>query len=188
MPPTPAWLARLPQIRAALARLDTPVLGRAEVEKLFGLRRRQALRLLTPLVRLQAGRTGLVERAALLAWLDSLQGKKPVVLEAARRQKLDRSLELQLATLAREAEAHRRPVALPQTGEDGGSWPPGVNLVPGELRIRYSGAEDLLGRILALTELAAADPDRFAAQLESLGLANPPESQSENEEKDEAKP
>ena len=38
-------------------------------------------------------------------------------------------------------------------------------MTPGELCIRYVGPEDLLGRILALTELAAADPDRFAARL-----------------------
>ncbi len=173
MPAAPTWLPRLAEIRAALEQLDVPVLGRAEIERLFGLRRRQALRLLSPLATLEAGRTGLVERQALLAWLDSLAAKKSVALEIGRRQKLDRSLKLHLQTLARQAEARRRAVELPEPVDEE-NWPAGVTLASlsedgGELRIRYRRAEDLLGRVLALTELAAQDPGRFAARVEKHG-------------------
>lgn len=170
MPPAPAWLARLPAIRAALVGLDVPVLGRAEVEKLFGLRRRQALRLLAPLAELQAGRTGLVRRDALLAWLDALQGKKAVILEQARRQKLHAALDARLGELARE-KAAARPIAIPAPSPEGaGSWPPGVGLTaPGEIRIHFSTAEDLLGRVLLLAEQAAWDPEGFAAFIAAAG-------------------
>ena len=192
MPPAPAWLSRLPEIRATLERLDTPVLGRAEIEKLFGLRRRQALRLLAPLATLEAGRTALVPRARLLAWLDSLAGKKTVALEQARRCRLDAALDTQLETLAREAKARRRVVDLPEPAADGESWPSGISLsAPGELRIRYERAEDLLGRVLALTELAAGDPDRFAARVEAQPRAEKGRGRGqyvEQEDEREAKP
>ena len=170
MPAACTWLPRLAAIRAALEGMDVPVLGRAEIEKLFGLRRRQALRLLAPLATLEAGRTGLIQRQALLDWLDSLAGKKSVVLEITRRQKLDRSLDAHLQILAREAESRRRAVVLPEPANDEKGWPAGVSLpAPGELRIRYERAEDLVGRILLLTELAAEDPGRFAARVEKHG-------------------
>ncbi len=173
MPPAPAWLHRLAEIRAALERMDVPVLGRAEVETLFGLRRRQALRLLAPLATLEAGRTGWVERERLLGWLDGLQGRKSVVLEQARRQRLDEALDRRLGELARARAREKelgRPVALPAPGPgNAGPWPPGVTLAAAEggaeLRIRFSTAEDLLGRVLLLAEQAAGDPEAFAARL-----------------------
>ncbi len=173
MPPAPAWLARIPAIRAALEGMDAPVLGRAELEKLFGLRRRQALRLLSPLATLEAGRTGWVERERLLGWLGGLQGKKSVVLEQARRQRLDEALDRRLGELAREKTRDRdlaRPVALPAPAPDGaGPWPPGIRLAAAEgsaeLRIRFTTPEDLLGRVLLLAEQAAGDPEAFAARL-----------------------
>ena len=181
MPAAFTWLPRLAEIRAVLAGMDAPVLGRLEVERLFGLRRRQALRLLSPLATLEAGRTGLVRRETLLEWLDGLAAKKSVALEITRRQKLDRSLDNQLQALARQAEARRRAVAVPESdGVDEDAWPAGVTLTHlsengGELRIRYEYAEDLLGRVLALTELAAEDPDRFAARVEKHGAGREPE-------------
>lgn len=166
MPPAPAWLARIPHILAALEQLDIPVLGRAEIELLFRLRRRQALRLMGPLTGLQAGRTGLVERTALLSWLEALNRKKPAVLEQARKQKLHAALAVHLETLVREAES-RRTITPPPAAQRDHGWPPGVTARDGVLQIRYAGLEDLLGSILVLTEQAAENPERFAARLEA---------------------
>jgi hypothetical protein len=45
MPAKPEWLLRLPDIRAELEHLDVPVVDRAGIERIFGLRRRRAIEL-----------------------------------------------------------------------------------------------------------------------------------------------
>ena len=46
MPAKPEWLLRLPEIRAELEHLDVPVVDRAGIEHIFGLKRRRAIELL----------------------------------------------------------------------------------------------------------------------------------------------
>jgi hypothetical protein len=48
MPAKPEWLLRLPEIRAELEHLEVPVVDRSGVERIFGLKRRRAIELLTP--------------------------------------------------------------------------------------------------------------------------------------------
>lgn len=161
MPAAPAWHGRLPQIRAALDRFDRPVLDRATLEELFGLGRRQTIRLMASLGGHLAGKTFLVETASLKARLDELAGKRPVSLEIARKQRLTDALRVF------EREALPRTVVLdPPPPTPVSQWPEGISLsAPGEFRIAFRTPEDLLGRILALTEAAAADYEGFVARL-----------------------
>jgi hypothetical protein len=46
MPAKPAWLLKIPEIIRMLEAFDVPVVDRAIIERLFGLRRRQAIELL----------------------------------------------------------------------------------------------------------------------------------------------
>ena len=72
MPAKPEWLLRLPDIRAELEHLDVPVVDRAGIERIFGLKRRRAIELLHQFGGYQAGRTFLVERRGLLQALEAL--------------------------------------------------------------------------------------------------------------------
>jgi hypothetical protein len=171
MPAIPAWHGRIPAIRATLDRLDQPLLDRAAIETLFGLGRRQAIRLLAALGAHQAGKTFLVTREALVEYLDALASERPIASEIARRSRVRDAL-LALAAESRaalpepnQAAALAMPVAAPpRTGREG--WPEGVSIDrPGELLIRFASAEELLGRIFALTEAAAADFAGFMGRI-----------------------
>ena len=171
MPAAPAWHGRIPAIRATLDQLDTPLLDRAAIETLFGLGRRQAIRLLATLGGHQAGKTFLVTREALVQYLDALATRRPIISEIARRSRVRDALlmieaEAQASVpSARQEKALAMPVAAPpQSGRE--SWPEGVSLDrPGELRIRFQSAEELLGRIFALTEDAATDFESFMGRI-----------------------
>jgi hypothetical protein len=163
MPARPIWHSRLPEIREALDRMATPVLDRAALESLFGLGRRQTIRLMSTFGGHLAGKTFLIETAALKERLDALLEKRPVSTEIARKERLADSLR----AFEREGRPRSTPIAPPQPGAtevDG--WPEGMALAgPGEFRIAFRTPEELLGRILALTEAAAEDYDAFVARL-----------------------
>jgi hypothetical protein len=57
MPAKALWLLQIPEIVALLETFDVPVVDRAVIERLFGLRRRRAIELLHRFGGYQAGRT-----------------------------------------------------------------------------------------------------------------------------------
>lgn len=159
MPPRPPWHARAAQIRKDVETLRVPVLDRYLIEQLFGIERRTAQRLLRTLEGHVSAQTAIVTREAVLVMLDDLLAQKPIAAEAARKQRLAAALE----DLEQEAEPKATPIATITVTEE--AWPEGVSLsAPDALSIRFTGPENLLGRILALTELAAADYAAFAEQ------------------------
>src|ERR1017187_9399164 len=88
MPAKPEWLLRLPDIRAELEHLDVPVVDRAGIERIFGLKRRRAIELLHQFGGYQAGRTFLLDRARLLEALHSLESREDYSVEKRRRERL----------------------------------------------------------------------------------------------------
>jgi hypothetical protein len=72
MPAKAAWLLRIPDIVALLESFVVPVVDRAIVERLFGLRRRRAIELLHRFGGYQAGRTFLIDRKILIEQLQRL--------------------------------------------------------------------------------------------------------------------
>ena len=92
-----------------LADIRLPVIDRAAVERLFGLRRRQAIELLNRLGGYQAGRTFVIGREQLIAQLDSIAAGAEYQQEAARRERLTASIEKIQRT--RQSEAVRIPVS-----------------------------------------------------------------------------
>src|SRR5664280_3926298 len=105
MPAKPEWLLRLPEIRAELEHLDVPVVDRAGIERLSGLRRRRAIELMHEFGGYQAGRTFLLDRVRLLEALQSLESREDYTAEKRRRERLrdvvEASREHMLATRVR---------------------------------------------------------------------------------------
>jgi hypothetical protein len=168
MPATPGWHAHLPTIRRTLAAMTaTPWLDRAAIERLFGLRARQANYLMRGLPGRRFGTAFVIDREALLAHLDTLA--EPRGLAAAPTQRKASVLEA-----IQELRAAPRPRAIapvlpapPPPGAKGTSLPSGVRLTaPGELTLSFASPEQLLGQILALAQAASAHFAGFAASLE----------------------
>src|SRR5665811_2500757 len=93
MPAKPEWLLRLPEIRSELEHLAVPIVDRAGIERIFGLKRRRAIELMHQFGGYQAGRTFLVDRARLLEALQSLESREDYSVEKRRREHLGDVME-----------------------------------------------------------------------------------------------
>ncbi len=161
MPAQPSWHLRVPQIQAALASpASPPFFDRPAVEKLFGLRRRQAIRILTACGGYQVGKTFLVERQALLGYLDDCEKAGAVDRIRQRKQRISAALnEVAHAVAAQRTHIRIDPDLLRRRPAD---LPAAIELVaPGKIQISYHGATDLLAQIAELAAAASNDFPRF---------------------------
>jgi hypothetical protein len=156
MPKLPLWYLRLPEILTQLRVPGAPpFLDRPAVEKLFGLRRRQAIRLLATARGYQVGKTFLVERQALIEFLESREKSGAAPQARARKRSVAAALNevtnyaaAQSVHVPARADLFRRPSNLPAA----------VELVaPGKLQISYRSAEDLLAQLVELAIAATND-------------------------------
>jgi hypothetical protein len=161
MPAQPSWHLRVPEIRAILGGPSSPpFLDRPAIEQLFGLRRRQAIRILTACGGYQVGKTFLVNREVLLAYLEEVAAAGAV--DRIRQRKLRISAALNEG--ANHAAAQRTQIRtdanlLRRLPAD---LPPAIELVgPGKLQISFQGATDLLAQIAELAAAATNDFPRF---------------------------
>jgi len=167
VPAKTKWLLHVGSIRALLETLDFPVIDRAMVESLFGLRRRRAIELLHRFGGFQAGRTFLIDRLKLIEALKQIEGGAEFGAESRRRQKLQQCLEeaqrwhkARIVKIeVRQDEVRPRPTAHSD----------GVDLIPGHLHIEFAGTEDLLSKLYRLSQAAAHDYDAFVALSEGAG-------------------
>ena len=105
------------------------------------------------------GKTFLVERQALVEFLEGLEHSGAAPGARARKQRVSAALqEVADHAAAQRIEVHARPDVLRRRAAD---LPAGIELVgPGRLQISYQSAEDLLAHVV---ELAAAATNDFAA-------------------------
>ena len=112
MPNKPSWLLRVTQILKDLDREEMaahPFLTRAAVEKLFGLKRRQAIELMHSVESYQIGKTLVVGRAKLAAWLRRASLGEQVWWEQVRHTRVEEVLE----EVRQEREARRQRAVVP---------------------------------------------------------------------------
>jgi len=165
MPAKPAWLLHIPEIVAQLDAFDVPVVDRAIVERLFGLRRRRAIELLHRFGGYQAGRTFLIERRLFIDHLRRLSEGEEFDEEVRRKRRLGDAVdELRRSQAAAQVVIPVRAEFARRVSE----LPAGVELRPGRLSVDFSGAEDLLSKLYELSQAAARDFDRFRAAAEPV--------------------
>jgi len=164
IPANPLWLLQIPEIVSLLETCDVPVVDRAIIERLFGLRRRQAIELLHRFGGYQAGRTFLVDRRLLIEHLRRLADGEKFQQESRRKERLAHAVD----QLRRQQTAARVKVPVPPDAfrRKLADLAPGVALEAGHLHIAFSGTEDLLGKLFALSQAASNDFDRFRAAAE----------------------
>src|SRR3974390_2091266 len=93
MPDQPSWIERVPKILETLESAGAPpFLDRPAVELLFGVRRRQAIHLLRRFGGYQAGRTFLVPREAVTAFLRDPHRRTAAELEKGRFERVANAL------------------------------------------------------------------------------------------------
>jgi hypothetical protein len=137
MPAKAAWLLKIPEIIQMLEAFDVPVVDRAIIERLFGLRRRQAIELLHRPGGYQAGKTFLVDRHVLIENLRRLAAGEEFDREIRRKERLDGAIDRlrQYQTAARV----RIPISADVFSRKLADLPTGVAIVPGHLHIAFSG-------------------------------------------------
>ena len=162
MPSKPRWHADLPHIRKTIESLtSTPFLDRVAIERLFGVRARQANYLMRGLGGYKTGTSSVVKREDLLLRLDQMSSPGGIPKDEA-----DRKAKVIDALNKLRRERPRR-IAAPPPRQDTDSLPTGVCISsPGELTIRFTSPEDLLSRILGLAQSASSDFASFTAGLE----------------------
>jgi hypothetical protein len=166
MPAKALWLLHIPEIIAMLEMFDVPVVDRAIIERLFGLRRRRAIELLHRFGGYKAGRTFLVDRHLLIEHLRRLADGEEFQQERQRKERLGHTVD----QLRRHQTAARVKISVQPDGFSRklAELSAGVALGPGHLHIEFSGTEDLLSKLYELSQAASNDFDRFRAAAEPI--------------------
>jgi len=166
MPAKALWLLHIPEIIAMLETFDVPVVDRAIIERLFGLRRRQAIELLHRFGGYQTGRTFLLDRRLLIEHLRRLADGEEFQRESRRKERLDHTVD----QLRRQQTAARVKISVQPDvfSRKLANLSPGVALEAGHLHITFSGTDDLLGKLFELSQAASNDFDRFRTAAEPI--------------------
>jgi hypothetical protein len=160
MPDQPSWIERVPKILETLESPGAPpFLDRPAIEKLFGVRRRQAIQLLRRFGGYQVGKTFLAPREAVVAFLRNPRRITAAELEKGRFERVAHALG------SGRQELNQRRIAIPlapETIEIGISGlPEGIRLAPGELSVRFDQPIELLQKLFALSQALANDFETF---------------------------
>ena len=165
MPAQPAWFHRVRDILRQLRTLDSDYLDRQAVEKLFGVRERRARQLIAGLPCLQIGNAVAVERLALIQRLEQASTADRFQWEVGRRTRVAEHIE-QLRKYA-AAQSVRVPAAPDVRDRLLRDLADGIDLQPGELRIAFTGAEDLASKLFELSQAMANDWPAFMNAVET---------------------
>ena len=165
MPAKPRWLLAIPDAIQQLEALDQDLLTRRDLERLFGVSKVRATQLMTAF---GAGRTGhllTLPRAALLRQLRRPRTRAAVRGEATRRDRV--------VTALRQARLIGIRAAVPREAREArlAGLPDGVSVEPGRIEVRFSSAQDAVGRLFALAQALTNDYERFEALVEGGDLA-----------------
>src|ERR1035437_10378506 len=159
MPAKPEWLLRLPEIRAELEHLAVPIVDRAGIEHIFGLKRRRAIELMHEFGGYQAGRTFLLDPARLLEALQSLEAREEYSVEKRRRERLRDVVEASREHLI--LTRVQIPVHAAAVRPSLDRLAPGVLLMPGMLWIEFRHPIELLEKLYSLAQAISHDFERF---------------------------
>lgn len=166
MPDQPSWIDRLPDIAHSLEAPDAPpFLDRPAIERLFGLRRRQSIALMHRLGGYQVGKTFLVDRQTLLAFLEDPLRRHVADVEARRFRTVGERL-----ALARE-ERHFRRISIPASPPvfkiDLDTLPAGIDIGHRKLTVHFDHPRELIEKLFALSQALAKEYEAFEAAWES---------------------
>ena len=160
MPATPRWLLAIPDAIRQLAALDREVLTRRDVEQLFGVSRARAATLMQTFGAALTGNQRTLPRTQLLRQLRKHRARAAFRGEATRRDRV--------VTAIRQARLTGIRVAVPSEARAArlSGLPDCVSVEPGRIEVRFSGAQDAVGRLFALAQALTHDYEQFEALVE----------------------
>ncbi len=164
MPRKPEWIEQLPFALEELRLFPAPVIDRAILEKVLRIERRTAIRILNRFGGFQSGKTFLIDREKLIARLEEISRGEDVTAERDRRARL--SDELEKTRRLAPGRKVRIDTAADVRDRVLADLPAGIHLRPGELRIEFFGAEDLLRHLYELSQAMVNDFGRFQKAVE----------------------
>ena len=159
MPRKTEWIHRIPGALEVLGQSSAPLIDRADIQNLFGVSARHAVRLLHRLGASEAGKNLFIGRGDLIGRLVAIHRGEDAAYERRRLQRLDGTL----AELGRSLRARQVPVAVTPAALGGtlASLPSSVRLGPGRLEIDFETPQELLARLFELSQALAADYEAF---------------------------
>lgn len=164
MPRKSEWIEQLPSALEELRQFPASVVDRAILEKVLRIERRTAIRLMNRFGGFQTGKTFLIDRVRLIEQLEQLDRGEAVTIERDRRSRLADELEkTRRLAPGRKVRVDVAPDVRDRRMKD---LPAGIHLKPGELRIEFYGAEDLLRHLFELSQAMVNDFGRFQAAVE----------------------
>ena len=157
MPATPRWLLAIPDAIRQLEALDRDLLIRRDVEQLFGVSRARAATLMQTFGAEMTGTQRTLPRTQLLRQLRKHRARAAFRGEVARRDRLVAELRTARVTGIR--------VTLPAETLDAklASLPEGVSVSRDRIEVRFSGAQEAVGRLFALAQALTHDYAQFEA-------------------------
>lgn len=162
MPAQPTWFPRLSQILADLRALrEVALIDRQAFERIFQVKDRRARTLMARFAGQQIGHAWAVDRQQLIEALEAIQRSEEFQFEQRRRERIAAVYE----QAKRQHSARQVQIPVLRT-RSLSSLPPGVDLTPGELHIRFAGAEDLAAKLFALSQAMARDWVAFVHAVE----------------------
>jgi hypothetical protein len=152
MPAKASWLLHIPEIVEQLELFKVPVVDRAIIEMVFGLGRRQAIEFLRRFGGYQAGKTFLIERQVLIEGLRRLMDGDEFRNEILRKERLNSSID----QLHRNQAGARVKIPVPAEALNVkmAGLSRGIVLGPGHLHIQFVSTEDLLCKLVELSQAA----------------------------------
>jgi hypothetical protein len=160
MPDKPIWCGRLEEIARNLGELPDVWVDRAALEHALGIGRRRAQQILAPCVERRIGRNGLARREAVLEHLRRMAAGEQRYYERRRLRRLaERLEELRQARLRAPRVLVEAPASVVKQKLDG--LPAGVDIAPGEIRLRFETATEALEQLLALAMAIGNEREKF---------------------------
>jgi hypothetical protein len=154
-------MLEIPMILEQLQALDVPVVDRSVCERVFGVRRRQAVKLMHQFGGYRSGNAFLVDRAELIIQLEAIEAGSEVKSERRRKARLAEKIE----DLRRYGAASA--VRIPVLPAAAGDLPAGVTFAGGRMSVEFGTVENLLSKLYALAQTAAGDFEGFRAAVEA---------------------
>jgi hypothetical protein len=168
LPTHATWLERAPDILEEILSEETPpILDREAIENLFGIRRRQAIALLHRFDGYKVGRTFIVPRDTVVAFLREILTSGAIEETTAKKKAVIAFLEEAKQALQLPSIPLPSNTKLSEITFDG--LPSGIRLQPDELTIHFHGATDLLQKLFSLSQALANDFEALEAKLAAGG-------------------
>lgn len=148
-----SWLPRLDAIRQSVGSSVRSHYNSGDLQRLFEVQPRSAQLLLEQLPTVRIGKSLLVERETLAAYLDRVASSADPArtFAALRRQE-------------KPAPVRRKLRVLVQKDVDLSELPANVELQPGALTVRFASVEELAASLMRLAQIMQYDLDRFAVE------------------------